>query len=1099
MNRRQITNILGAKGGGKSGGGGGSSFVEQPNTLQSKDTARLGDLLCAGEIVGLVDGAKSIYLDETQLQNANGTYNFEGLQWDFRTGASEQDYMPGFPQVESETSVGVEVKYGQPVVRTISDQELDAVRVTVNLPALYEQDTNEAEMRKARVAYAFEVSTDGGPYVRKVSVNMTEKCTSPYRISHRINLPSGSSWDIRMVRLIADSTKSTLVNKTEWTSYTRIIDAKMVYPDSAYIGLAVDAALFGSSVPQRAYEIYGRIIKIPSNYDPVTRIYSGLWDGTFKVAYSNNPAWVIYDVLTDPVNGLGRELTPERIDIWSLYSIARYCDELVPDGKSGREPRFTFNGLINTQEDALNSLAALAGACRCIIYFSAGMVYFAQDRPTAMKRILAPANVIDGLFNYEGTALKARHTVVNMSWLDPSDGYKTAVMSVEDAQQIRDLGWRPTDEIAFGCTSAGQAWRQGKFLLETEKRCTETVSFSTGLDCADLMPGDVVGILDPSYAGARAGGRILSITKQEAVLDAPFSFVSSESYVLCVSMPDGSLQDIPIVNTGMKTSRVSFEEPITSLPRNNAIYGILASNLQPRKFRILGIEEAEGIQFNFTGLLYDESIYPYVEENIVLPQPPTSYLPTGPLPAPHSLTWNEYMYLKTGMTALAGCTLSWSYSDPRAMSFEVEWMEPNASGFIGRIYVGAPSVDLDLASQGAYTYRVRAVDGIGRTSPWASLSVTAFGLSSHPANVENFMGVVNGEFLTLSWDQGPDLHLDHYELRYSSSSEPSWDMAQIVDSAISKTQTSIMVPAQQGTYFIRAVSIKGVQSPNPTALYNGVSADFSLLNIVETLPQQTAWSGAKTGVVDSNGILVLEIDESGSYIAQGVYYFDPATLDLTAIYDSRVIPQLVYSGTSLTADVYGVEDVCALPDAYDVEQNNNYRVTLEYSVTDEDPEAPQGLDIYASPDVYAEGDTYAQYQVGWTDWSALQGPLTIRARGYRFRLILESLDGLVSPAVGVCEVTIDMPDRVISQEDYPVPASAEGTYFSFNPPFKKTPAIPAPSWAGMLTTDAYRIDEKSRSGFRLFLYDVETNEPIARTVDWIAKGYGAERILTTGD
>lgn len=1092
-----LSDLMGAKGGGK-GGGGGSKFVEQPNTLQSKAVARLIDLCCAGEIVGLVDGSKSIILDGTPLMNANGSLNFEGLEWDFRVGTSDQDYMPGFPQVESETSVGVEVKYGSPVTRTISDQELDAVRVTVNLPALYNQDTDNNSMDKTRVAYSFEVSTDNGPFEEKVRVDMTEKTTSAYRISHRIDLPPGRSWDIRMVRLIADSSKATLANKTEWASYTRIIDAKMVYPDSAYAGLKVDSALFGSSVPQRAYDIHGKIIKVPSNYDPETRTYSGLWDGSFKLAYSNNTAWVIYDVLTDPINGLGREFNHDMIDIWSLYSIAQNCDELVPDGKGGYEPRFTFNGLINTQEDALNSLAALAGACRCIIYFGAGMVYFAQDRPTPMKRLLAPANVIDGMFNYEGTALKARHTVANISWLDPEDGFSTAVMSVEDAQQIRDLGWRPTDEIALGCTSPGQAWRYGKMLLEMEKRCTETVTFSTGLDCADLMPGDVVGILDPSVAGARAGGRLLAIDGHGATLDAPFEFKESETYILCIAMPDGTLQDIPLINPGEKTATVAFEEQIDSFPVDNAVYGILASDLQPRKFRILGIEEVEGIQFNFTGLLYDETIYPYVEHNIVLPQPPVSYLPTGPMPAPYNLTWAEYMYLKTGLTPMAACTLSWAYDDPRAVAFEVEWQEPYTNGFMGKITIGTPTVDLDLNEQGAYTYRVRAVDGIGRTSPWAYLAVSALGLMTPPSNVKNFLGVTNGEFLTLSWDQVPDLHLDHYELRYSASPEPTWESSQIVDSAISKTQTSIMVPLQQGTYMIRAVSIKNVQSPTPTSLYNGVSLDISTLNVVEVLKQQTEWNGEKENVVNNGGILTLGLNEFGEYATQGVYYFDPAIFDLSAIYDSRLIPNLVYSGISQTSDLYAIEDIYDLPDVYDVEQNPNYRVILEYSVTDEAPDAPQAFDVYAPADIYTAEDVYSQTDTAWSEWTPIHGPLTVRGRAYRFRLILESLDGLVSPAIAMCEITVDMPDRVLGAEDFMVPADPEGYYFAFTPPFKGSPIIPEPRIQDGLETDACRIADKSRSGFRLYLYNRETNEPISRSIDWLAKGYGAEQNYLTG-
>ncbi|MDL2280040.1 phage tail protein [Desulfovibrio sp. OttesenSCG-928-G11] len=1120
-----IPHIYGAKGGGKGGGKGDARVAqESPNTLQSRATARLLDLLCAGEIKGPVDGSKSLFLDDTPLQNADGTYNFEGVTWDFRTGMPDQDHMPGFSEIESEVGVNVQVKYGKPITRSITDQELDAVRVTLRFPAMYHQDMSNGDILPTSASVAIEISTDGGPFQRVVTDDLSGKCTSPYERAYRIDLPQGSRWDLRVVRLSADSTSSALANDTWWQSYTRIIDAKMVYPDSAYVGVAVDSQLFGSNVPQRAYDIYGKIIQVPSNYDPATRAYSGLWDGTFKRAYSNNPAWCLYDVLTDPVNGLGQELTAERIDKWGLYSIGQYCDELVDDGLGGKEPRFTFNGVINTQEDALNAIAAMAGAFRTIVYFSAGMVYFSQDRPTPYKRLLTPANVVNGMFNYEGTGQKARHSVALISWLDPGDGFKTAIETVEDPDSILEYGWRTTDEIALGCTSRGQAYRHGAMLLDAEKNCTTTCSFATGLDCADIMPGDVIAIADPSHAGARSGGRIAAISELGATLDAPFPFTDDQTYSLVVTLPDNAMYEIPLVNPGMETAIVEFAQPAATLPRIGSVFTVLASNLAPQLFRVMGVEEGEGITFNFSCLQYDPTKHDRVEKGISLPQTPTTLLPTGPLPPPYNLTYAEYLYLKSGLSPMAGLTISWSYTDPRAMGYEVEYQRPGFTGFEGKVIVSSLSLDMDIQEQGIYIFRVRAVDGIGRYSNWATLIVNAQALWVSPSDVRNFLGQVQGDLLHLTWDMVPDLHLDHYEMRFTADQDnPRWDTAQTINNHIGKTTTSLLVPLQTGTFMIKAVSIKGIPSVNATALYNGISPDLSLLNVVEDLIQHPAWAGEKDRTDERGDILYLarqntgievldvytsedvyaesdiyRLIEPGEYYPIGYYYFDPIFIDLSAIYDTRLIPILKYDSTTLSSDVYAVDDVYALPNVYDTNSSTQYKIYLEYSITQETPEAPSGLDPYASADIYAEPDVYTYTPISWSAWVPFVEPLTVRARGYRFRLVLESLDGETSPAVFFCQVTLDMPDRIVSVDDFVVLDDPAGHYFPFTPPFKNSPAISAPMIQDGTEGDRYRITEKSRSGFRLFLYDVETQEPISRSVDWIAKGYGAELIAPGG-
>lgn len=1097
---RRVPIIQGAKGGGK-GGGGGSPRVAQeaPNTLQSRATARLIDLLCAGEIKGLVDGAKSFFFDDTTLQNPDGSYNFQGVAWDFRTGTPDQEHMPGFSEVESEVGVNVQVTYGQPITRSITDQELDAVRVTLRFPALYRQDTANGDMLPYSVSVAIEISTDGGPFQRLVEDTLNDKCTSPYERAYRISLPQGTRWDVRVVRLSGDSTSAAAVNDTWWSSYTRIIEVKMVYPDAAYASIAVDSQLFGSQVPQRAYEIFGKIIQVPSNYNPETRAYSGLWDGTFKRAYSNNPAWCLYDVLTDPVNGLGRELTAERIDKWSLYSIAQYCDEMVPDGLGGTEPRFTFNGVVNTREDALNAVAALAGAFRTIVYFSAGMIYFSQDRPTPYKRLLTPANVINGMFTYEGTGQKARHSVALISWLDPDDGYKTAVETVEDPDAVLELGWRTTDEIAFGCTSRGQAWRHGAMLLDAETHCTTTCTFSTGLDCADIMPGDVIAISDPSHAGVRAGGRLAAVSELGATLDAPFAFATGQSYSLAVTMPDATLQEIALINPAAETADVVFASPIVVWPAVGAIFTVLASDLAPQLFRVMGIEEGEGITFHFSCLQYDPTKYDRVEQGITLPQTPTTVLPSGPILMPHALTCVEYLYLKSGLSAMAGLTFSWTNDDPRAVGFEVEYQAPGYTGFVGRMVVSSLSLDMDLQVQGYYIFRVRAIDGMGRRSQWASIAFNAQALYKPPADVTGFLAEVYSDFLLLKWDQVQDLHLDHYEMRFhpGGAGTAAWGEAMVVDSAVSKFAVSLQLSLQAGTYFIKAVSTKGIYSAAPAKLVNGMSLDFSSMNVVINSIQNPAWTGIKQNVVPApSGTLEL-LPAGDGVVSHGYYYFAPAYFDLGAIYTSRLIPMLRSSGHGYSDDLFAAGNIFTVEDIFNLTGTAQWLSYLEYSVTREDPALAEGQDIFALPDIFAATDMFEASQI-WTDWVPFTGPVDVQARAYRFRIALESLDGFATPVISAAAVIVDMPDRIVGVNDIALTADGNGHYFEFLPPFKATPALSPPTVQNSPDFYDYNITEKTRNGFRLFLYDTH-GAPVPAVVDWIAKGYGAEHVVLTGD
>ncbi|MDS9879469.1 phage tail protein, partial [Pseudomonas protegens] len=463
--------------------------VEAPDSLQSTAYARILDLVSEGEIQGLVAGERSVYLDETPLANADGTRNFSGVTLDARTGSQDQLHIPGFPAVESEIAVGVELKYGQPWVRAVQNLQLSAVRVRLSTPRLAQTNTSNGDTNGYTVQYKIEVSTDGGPYVQVLASAFSGKTSTKYERSHRVDLPPASSnWQIRVTRLTPNSTSGAIADKTSIDAITEVIDAKLRYPGSAVVGLQFDASQF-QSIPTRSFDLRGRIIRVPSNYDPESRLYSGVWDGSFKTAWTDNPAWIFYDLLLHFRYGLGHLLNEAQVDRWELYRIGQYCDQLVPDGRGSQEPRFTCNLFLQTRSNALDVLQDLATTFRGMSYWAAGSVMAIADIPEDPVYTYSNANVIDGKFGYFGSAKKTRYTVALVSWNDPADFYRQKVEYVDDQAGITRYGIQQTEITATGCTSQGQAQRIGKWALLTNRLETESVGFSVGLDGTLARPG----------------------------------------------------------------------------------------------------------------------------------------------------------------------------------------------------------------------------------------------------------------------------------------------------------------------------------------------------------------------------------------------------------------------------------------------------------------------------------------------------------------------------------------------------------------------------------------------------------------------------------
>lgn len=524
--------IIGA--GGKGGGSGGIN--EGPNTLRSIAYAKFVDLIAEGEVEGLVNGLQSIYYNQVPLQNADSSYNFKGVQVTFLPGTQGQAPIKGFEEVANEFAVGVKVFQGTPIVRTLSEADLTLARVTLSFPSLYAVNS-DGSITGTAVEFKIERQSNGAGYVGVIHQTINGKTNSKYQMQYDVPLTGDPPWDIRVTRITADNTSTTLSNDLYWDTYDTVINASLSYPNSAIIATSIDSSQF-NTIPTRAYHLKLLRIQVPTNYDPVARTYSGTWDGTFKIAWSNNPAWCYYDLLTNSRYGLGRYIPANSVDKWALYTIGRYCDELVDDGKGGTEPRFTCNVYLQTLQEAYTLLQQMTSVFRGMAFWAGGAITTVQDSPSDPIYQYTAANVIDGKFSYAGASSKARHTVALVTWNNPNNFYAQDVQYVEDKDGIAKYGVISTQVVAIGCTSQGQAERVGRWLLYSERLESEVVTFSTGLEGAVGRPGHVVQVMDPLRAGKRFGGRLISSRRLSVGLptDMTLRAVSPSDYSRMIAL-----------------------------------------------------------------------------------------------------------------------------------------------------------------------------------------------------------------------------------------------------------------------------------------------------------------------------------------------------------------------------------------------------------------------------------------------------------------------------------------------------------------------------------------------------------------------------------
>lgn len=734
-------------GAGGKGGGDARTPVETPDSLHSISYAKILDLIGEGEIRGLVAGNQSVYLNQVPIQNSDGTLNFAGVRVETRAGTQDQEYIAGFPSVENEVTVGVELRSSAPVVRTVSGADLSAVRIRFSVPALQRQNTENGDTEGYAIEYAIDLSVNGGAFSTVLTNAFRGKTTSEYQRSHRIDLPAGTQWQVRIRRLTPNANSSTIADTVNILSLTEIIDAKLRYPNCGLAAVQVDASAF-QNVPSRAYQIWGRIIRVPSNYDPRTRAYSGIWDGTFKSAWTNNPAWVFFDIVTNDRFGLGNRLPLDWVDKWRLYEIAQYCDQLVSDGMGGMEPRFTCSLYLQTRADAYKVLQDMASMFRGISFYAAGQVMASADMPKDPVYTYSQANVVDGRFTYEGSARKVRHTVALVSWTDPDDFGRQKVEPVQLHDGIARYGVNQIEVTALGCHSKSQAQRVGNHILYSENLETETVTFAVGLDALNCMPGDVIQVADANRAGRRNSGRISAATANSLTLDVvpPTMAVGDR---LRATLPSGKTEARTINGVNPATRVVTVSAPWSAVPVAQSIWATESTDLVLQQFRVLGIAEEDGLTYRITALQHRPDKFAAIDDGTRLEPPPISVIPPSVQPPPANVRMSSHVVVDQGI-ATPVLTIEWDAAE-KAIAYDVEWRRDDLN-WVRAGRVGTTSCEVRGIYAGKYLARVRAVNALNAVSqPALSMLTDIKGKTEPPPSLTSLTAASVVFGIQLAW------------------------------------------------------------------------------------------------------------------------------------------------------------------------------------------------------------------------------------------------------------------------------------------------------------------------------------------------------------
>jgi predicted phage tail protein len=1053
--------IIGAGGGGGfgKGGGGGSSRTPStaPDSLDSRQYANVIDLISEGEIEGLADGFKSIYLNNTVLQNPDNSYNFQDVTIYTRNGTQNQTYIPLTSGVEDEKPVGLTVVKAVPQVRTITDVDVDAVRITIAIPSLQQINSTNGDTSGTSVQLQIAVQYQGGGYTTKIDDTISGRTADEYRKDYLIELarPNPSDIiDIKVTRVTDDSTNSLLTNAFSWSSYTEIIWAKLTYANSALVGLRVDAEQF-SSIPTRSYLVKGIKVRIPSGttVDSATGriIYPAnfIWNGTFSAAtWTSCPAWILYDLLTASRYGFGNHISAAQLDKWAFFAASKYSNALVDDGFGGQEARFSCNTSIQTAEEAYKLVNDLLSVMRCQAYWSTGSLTIAQDAPSDPVYLFNQANVTPEGFSYSGSSLKIRPNVAVVSYLD-LNLRDTAYEVVEDTESIAKYGVVKSEISAFACTSRGQANRIGRWLLFSERYEKEVCTFSSSLEAGQqVRPGQIILVSDPVRAGSRRAGRISAATTTAITVDnsADTDLSIEGGSILSVILPDGSVEQREVSN--VVDNVITLQAALSNTPNANSIWILESPSLQATTWRVLSINESDGINYGITAIAHNESKYGYIEDGTPLEFRDTTNLNVIPA-QPSELavissaqfgggTSPEVQYELNGRIAVK-ITFGW-YAPQGIKKFRVKYRYEDDN--FTTVTVQGTTFDILDAKTGNYQIQVSSVSSSNLLfSEPALADYTVAGLGAAPSDVQNVSAIATGEdMVILTWKQATELDVQvggrviiRHDPRGLASAE--WNSSNDVVQAVAGSSTQKQVPLLPGTYFLKFEDFLGNRSVLATGVEVTLPEPESRIPAKEWAEQDlaTPFSGTKTNCAYDAGETALLLTPD-IYVAPdywetiycsgdcGAEYQFKDTFDLGDVYDFRIrryiVSRPVVFSTLFDAISGNFDDQ---PGFFDGTVADEINVVTYVRTTLDDPAG--------SPT--------------WGPWTEFASGM-IRGRGVQVKAIFTTETELIGVAIDELGATLELTRRVTTSLATLTSSSSAVTTVTFANAFYKAVTVGDP-------------------------------------------------------
>lgn len=735
------TPIRGRKGGSSSS----RTPTEQPDDLQSVAKAKILVALGEGEFAGQLT-AKDIYLDGTPLENADGSQNFSGVAWEFRPGTQAQKYIQGIPGTENEISVGTEVSSATAWTHTFTNTQLSAIRLRLKWPSLFKQE-DDGDLVGYSINYAIDLQTDGGTWQTVLNTSVTGKTTSGYERSHRIDLPqAGSTWTVRLRKLTADANSAKIGDTMTLQSYTEVIDAKLRYPNTALLYIEFDSSQFNGSIPQISCEPRGRVIRVPDTYDPETRTYSGTWTGAFKWAWTDNPAWIFYDLVVSDRFGLGDRLTAANIDKWTLYQVAQYCDQPVPDGKggSGTEPRYTCNVYVQERNDAYTVLRDFAAIFRGMTYWGGDQIVALADMPRDVDYSYTRANVVNGRFTYSGSTTKTRYTTALVSWSDPGNAYADAMEPVFEQDLVARFGTNQLEMTAIGCTRQSEANRKGRWGILTNNK-DRIVSFDVGLDGKIPQPGYIIAVADELLSGKVMGGRISAVNGRVITLDRDSAAAPGSR--LMVNLPSGASQSrtIQSVNGRAVTVTTAYSET----PAVESVWIVESEELYAQQYRVISVTDNNDGTYSIAGALHDPDKYARIDTGAIIDQRPISIIPPGNQSPPANIVINSFSVVQQNVNVQT-MRVSWDQAK-NAIAYEAQWRR-NDGNWVNVPRSSTTSFDVPGIYAGRYLVRVRAINAAEISSGWGySEEKTLTGKDGNPPKPVGFTATGINWGIRLNW------------------------------------------------------------------------------------------------------------------------------------------------------------------------------------------------------------------------------------------------------------------------------------------------------------------------------------------------------------